>query len=100
MRRPQWITRALLRVRGEQSIGRLLEMGLDSTGNFSAAGRSYLDAQCAWAISIGEDVTLSHDVRVIAHDASTRRLTGYTAVRPVRIGDRTYVGAAGSSCPA
>jgi maltose O-acetyltransferase len=91
--KPRWITKAVARVRGEQSIEALLAAGLNSTGNFYAARHTEIDGQCAWAITIGEAVTLAHDVRVIAHDAATKRLMGYTAVRPVSIGDRTYVGA-------
>ena len=68
-------------------------MGLDSNGNFFAGRHTDIDAQCAWAITIGDEVTLAHDVRVIAHDAATKRLMGYTAIRPVKIGDRTYIGA-------
>ena len=90
---PSWIARWIARLRGEQSIPDLLARGLNSNGNFSAARHTDIDGQCAWAITIGDEVTLAHDVRVIAHDAATKRLMGYTVVRPVSIGDRTYVGA-------
>jgi maltose O-acetyltransferase len=90
---PSWIGRSIARLRGEQSIPDLLARGLNSNGNFSAARHTEIDGQCAWAITIGDEVTLAHDVRVIAHDAATKRLIGYTVVRPVSIGDRTYVGA-------
>jgi len=90
---PSRIRRLVGRLRGEQSIPDLLARGLNSSGNFFAARHTDIDAQCAWAITIGEQVTLAHDVRVIAHDAATKRLVGYTLVRPVNIGDRTYVGA-------
>lgn len=93
MRRPSWIARSVARLRGEQSIADLLALGLNSNGNFFAARHTDIDAQCAWAITIGDEVTLAHDVRVIAHDAATKRLMGYSVVRPVSIGDRTYVGA-------
>ena len=62
-----------MRVRGEQSIARLLDLGLDSTGNFFVAGRAHIDAQCAWAISVGEQVTLAHDV---SSSPMTRRRSG------------------------
>jgi maltose O-acetyltransferase len=91
--KPAWIVRTIARVRGEQSIPDLLARGLNSNGNFYAARYTEIDAQCAWAITIGDRVTFAGDVRVIAHDAATKRLTGYTVVRPVSIGDRTYVGA-------
>jgi maltose O-acetyltransferase len=90
---PSRMRRLVGRLRGEQSISDLLARGLNSSGNFYAARHTDIDGQCAWAITIGEQVTLAHDVRVIAHDAATKRLVGYTLVRPVSIGDRTYVGA-------
>jgi maltose O-acetyltransferase len=86
------IARMIARVRGEQSIPDLLARGLNSNGNFFAARHADIDAQCAWAITIGNEVTLAPNVRVIAHDAATKRLMGYSVVRPVSIGDRTYVG--------
>jgi len=93
VRTPPRIARAVARLRGEQSIPDLLARGLNSNGNFFAARHTDIDAQCAWAITIGDEVTLAHDVRVIAHDAATKRLMGYSVVRPVSIGDRTDVGA-------
>jgi maltose O-acetyltransferase len=93
VRKPPWITRALARLRGELSIPALLEAGLNSSGNFYAGPDAEIDTQFAWAITIGDRVTLASHVLVLAHDAATKRLTGYTVVRPVSIGDRTYVGA-------
>jgi maltose O-acetyltransferase len=81
------------RVRGEQAIDKLLAHGLNSSGKFSMAGRTHIDAAFAWAITIGDQVTIAHDVLIIAHDAATKRWTGYTCVRPVNIGARSYIGA-------
>jgi acetyltransferase-like isoleucine patch superfamily enzyme len=84
---------AITRVRGEQTIDDWLELGLNSSGNFVAARRVHIDTAFAWAITIGEGAILAHDVIVTAHDAAFKRLTGFTRVRPVSIGDRAYIGA-------
>ncbi len=57
-------------------------------------GRGVLiDWAWAWLISIGEDTIIAPHATVLAHDASTKRLTGYTRVAPVTIGARVFVGA-------
>jgi maltose O-acetyltransferase len=55
--------------------------------------RTYVDKAFAWAISIGDDVTISWDVSIMAHDAAGWHHTGFTEVRPVTIGAGTYIGA-------
>lgn len=57
------------------------------------ANRVYIDERFAWAITIGAHTRIAHDVRIIAHDAATKHLTGYTEVRPVVIGEYCYIGA-------
>jgi maltose O-acetyltransferase len=38
-------------------------------------------------------VVIAHDVKITAHDAALKGVTGFTVVRPVTIGDGAYVGA-------
>lgn len=83
----------LARLRGEQTLRRLRRAGLQAPGPVLISARVYIDEAFAWAISIGQHVRFAHDVRVIAHDAAVKHLTGYTEVLPVTIGDRCYVGA-------
>jgi maltose O-acetyltransferase len=54
---------------------------------------TYIDKGYAWAIVIGDDVTISWDVSIIAHDAAGWHHTGYTEVKPVTIGNNSYIGA-------
>ena len=51
-----------------------------------------LDLPWGWLITIGDWSTLAPGVRVLAHDASTRRALGYTRVAPVHIGARVFIG--------
>ncbi len=75
-------TAAQLR-RGGAALGSGLKIG----------SRCYIDTVFPWAITIGDDVTLSWDVTITAHDAAMWPALGYTVVRPVSIGSRAYVGA-------
>jgi maltose O-acetyltransferase len=52
-----------------------------------------IDQSHHWHISIGDEVTLAPGVRIIAHDASTKRHLGYTRIAKIVIEKRVFVGA-------
>lgn len=52
-----------------------------------------IDWSHCWLIEIGDRVTFAPRVHVLAHDASTKRLLGYTALGRVKIGNDVFVGA-------
>jgi maltose O-acetyltransferase len=81
------------RVRGHQTIRRMRRQGLRAPYPFYIAAAVSIDPGFAWAVEIGADVTLSANVQIIAHDSAMFRGTGYTLVRPVKIGRSVYVGA-------
>jgi serine acetyltransferase len=83
----------LARLRGEQTIRRMRLQGLQAPDSFYIATRVSIDPGFAWAVEIGADATLSANVQIIAHDSAMFRATGYTLVRPVKIGVRSYIGA-------
>jgi maltose O-acetyltransferase len=83
----------LARVRGEQTLKRLRRLGLNAPGPVLIASRVHIDPGFAWAITIGANVRIAHDARIIAHDAAVKHLTGYTEVLPVVVGDDCYIGA-------
>jgi maltose O-acetyltransferase len=85
--------RLMARLRGEQTLDRMRKAGLNAESPLYMADRVYVDTTFAWAISIGAHTTIAHDVRIIAHDAAVKHLTGYTEVRPVVIGKGSYIGA-------
>jgi maltose O-acetyltransferase len=84
--------RFLARLRGEQTLRRLRQQGLRAQPPIRLAGRTVIDPDFAWAVEIGPHTIIASDVRIIAHDAAIKRLTGYTEVRPVAIGERCYIG--------
>lgn len=67
--------------------------GLKVGKNFCRQSGTRLDPSHCWLISIGDDVTLSNKVQILAHDDSTRIYTGYGRIGQVRIGDRVFIGA-------
>jgi maltose O-acetyltransferase len=58
-----------------------------------------IDPSHAHQIEIGDDVVLAPHVYILAHDASTKRILGYTRIGKVRIGDRAFVGAGSMVLP-
>ena len=46
-----------------------------------------------WLISVGDESVISSDVRILAHDGSTKHGTGYIRIGRVDIGQRVYIGA-------
>lgn len=85
--------RTLQRLRGEQSVERLVAQGLElGSGTFIARG-AYLDPGHPWLISIGDESGLSPGVIILTHDASMKRHMGFTRIARVMIGERVFVGA-------
>ena len=85
--------RTLQRLRGEQSVDRLVAEGLELGSGTFIARNVYLDPGHPWLITIGEESGLSPGVIVMAHDASMKRHMGFTRIARVVIGKRVFVGA-------
>jgi serine acetyltransferase len=88
-----WRRELLSRLRGRQTLRKARAAGLDAPGPVHVADGVIFDSAFAWAISIGVQTCIAHDVRIIAHDAAIKALTGYTEVARVVIGERCYIGA-------
>ncbi len=91
--------RILTRVRGQQTLRHMRKLGVRAHRPIRVASRSIVDPEFAWAVEIGCYTIIASDVRIIAHDAAIKRLTGYTEVRPVVIGERCYIGAGATVLP-
>ena len=52
---------------------------------------SYIDSGFGWLITIGDNVTITN-ATILAHDASTKKVLGYTKVGRVDIGDNVFIG--------
>lgn len=71
----------------------LKRQGLKFGSNLNVQFNSSIDISHCWLISIGNNVTLAPGATILAHDASTKRLTGYTKIGVVEIGDQVFIGA-------
>jgi maltose O-acetyltransferase len=92
-------SRLLTRLRGWQTLRHMRKLGLRADPPVGVSVRSFVDPRFAWAVEIGAYTIISSDVQIIAHDAAIKRLTGYTEVRPVVIGERCYIGVAAIVLP-
>lgn len=69
------------------------EHGFTSGKNFQYNSGYPIDANWPWLISVGDDVTLASNVRLLAHDASTAKAGAGTKIGIVRIGNNVFIGA-------
>ena len=67
--------------------------GFTAGKNFQYNSGYPIDANWPWLISIGDNVTLSSNVRILAHDASTVKAGAHTKIGIVRIGNNVFIGA-------
>lgn len=75
------------------NIEYLKRNGLIIGKNFSMMQGCIIDDSHCWMISIGDNVTLAPNVHVLAHDASTKPIVGYTRIARTSIGNNVFVGA-------
>lgn len=81
------------RLRGEPKLERLKNDGLEIGNNFAYGKHCFFDPAHCFLISIGNDVTLSTRVHILAHDASTKKHLGYAKIGRVVIKDHVFIGA-------
>jgi maltose O-acetyltransferase len=89
----QILRRIVQRILNRSPLDNLIQAGLTVGNNFHMLEEVTIDACHCWHIAIGDDVTLAPRVHILAHDASTKKLLGYTRIGKVRIGNRVFVGA-------
>ncbi len=71
-----------------------LNHGFRAGKNFQYNSGYPIDSNWPWLITIGDDVTLASNVRILAHDASTAKIPGVrTKVGTVEIGNNVFIGA-------
>lgn len=87
------IKRLFYRVIGELDVDYIRNRGGIIGNNFKYCRGCILDKSHCWMISIGDNVTFSHNVCVFAHDASTKFYLGYTKIGKVCLGNNIFVGA-------
>ena len=71
----------------------LIKRGMRVGKDFNRQQGCFLDPSHCFLITIGDDVTMSIRVTVMAHDASTKKTLGYTKIWQVHIGNHVFIGA-------
>lgn len=87
------IKRIIHKIRGDMDIERLIKRGLVLGDNCFINFGCAIDETFCWLIEIGNNVTLAPHVHILAHDASTKRVLGYTKLGGVKIHDNVFIGA-------
>lgn len=80
------------RIRGYPNVQQLIEQGLNIESNVWFGAGTFIDPEFASLITIGKHTTFGPRAVVLAHDASMKKLTGYTKFAPVNIGEYVFVG--------
>ena len=86
-------------ITGEVPTSVLISRGMKVGIDFNRQQGSYIDPTHCFLIEIGNNVTFSIRVTVLAHDASTKKSLGYTKIGKVVIGDNVFVGANATILP-
>lgn len=88
-----WIRRHLLKIDDRSQLEIAIANGFQMGKNCHILGECIIDPGHCWLISIGDNVTLAPRVHILAHDASTKRILGYTLIGRVTIGNNVFIGA-------
>jgi len=88
------IKRALRKKNAEEEQKALLyKKGFISGEEFNCFSWMGIDTHMPWLITIGDNVTISFNVTILTHDASTNKAGLETKIGFVRIGNNCFVGA-------
>lgn len=82
----------LKQVKRARYLVRLKGRGLKIGCNTNIFEPFFIDPDHCFLISIGADCTLAPNVRLIAHDASTKRQLGFTRIGRITIHDGCFIG--------
>jgi maltose O-acetyltransferase len=75
-----------------QYINRLIANGLKLGKNVEIIDTFFFDPSHCFLISIGDNCTICPNVRLIAHDASTKKHLGYTKIGRIDIKESCFIG--------
>lgn len=95
----RWIKSLFMLLNREIPTKTLVKRGLHVGENFNRQQGCFIDPTHCYLIDIGDDVTMSIRVTLMAHDASTKKLLGYTKIGRIRIGNHVFIGANSTILP-
>lgn len=70
-----------------------IRMGMKVGKNCSIQPRLTVDISHCWLIEIGDNVMIAPQVYLLAHDAGTKKHTGYTRIGRINIKEGAFIGA-------
>ena len=79
-------------VSAQSEMEYLISQGLRIGKNFRNHPDHPFDALLPWLITVGDNVCISSNVKILAHDTSTEYRNGHTRIGIVEIGDNVYIG--------
>ena len=82
----------LIKIKNKKFLENLIRDGLQLGENVTIMQGGFIDPSHCFLISIGDNTTIAPNVRLIAHDASTKRNTGYTKIGKIQIGCDCFIG--------
>lgn len=95
----KFIKKILRRIRGEVPLSKLINSGMKVGSNFWYGDGCSFDISHCWLIKIGNNVTFSSRVHLLAHDASIKKSVGYVKIGLINIGDNVFIGAGATIMP-
>ncbi len=95
----RFLRKILMLLNREIPTETLIKRGMKVGENFNRQQGCFLDPTHCFLITIGNDVTMSIRVTVMAHDASTKKTLGYTKIGQIHIGDHVFIGANATILP-
>lgn len=88
----QSIPRKVLKFKKQRYIRKLVADGLKLGDNVSIVDDFFFDRAHCYLISIGDNTTIAPSVKLIAHDASTKKHLGYSKFGQINIGRNCFIG--------
>lgn len=88
-----FIRKHIMKIDDRSQLEVAIENGLTIGKDCHIMGECIIDPGHCFLITIGDRVTLAPKVHVLAHDASTKRILGYTVIGKVVIGNDVFIGA-------
>lgn len=93
------ILKKIYKILKHEDIDYLKKRGLVIGNNFKIQRDCIIDKDHCFLITIGNNVTLAPRVHILAHDASTKQILGYTKIGRVNIGNNVFIGASSTILP-
>lgn len=76
----------------ETYLDGLIKKGLTIGKNVEIISDFFFDPSHCFLINIGDNCTICPNVRLIAHDASTKKILGYTKIGKINIKENCFIG--------